>query len=391
MASETLIVGGGLIGLGIGWRLARSGLAVTVLDRDPPAADHPTGASWAAAGMLAPLAEAGFNEPALLAFGQASLALYPEFVAELEADTGASVGYRTEGTLIAALDADDAAWLRRQWEFQRSLELPTQWLGGAEAREREPHLAPTVTAAVFSPDDHQVDNRQLWEALRRAFTGAGGRLRAGMEATRIAHEGGRVTGVWTRPADDPDAVAELLPATRVVVCAGSWSRLLMNSGLPAPVVPPVRPVKGQLLALGMSPLLTLDLVIRTRRVYLVPKPDGRLVIGATSEEVGFDTRLTAGGLLELLRDAWEAVPGIYDLAVRETWAGLRPASRDGAPVLGPTPLPGLFLATGHGRNGVLLTPATARAMADLLLGDRVPEAIRPFALDRFHRRRDPDR
>ena len=381
---DVLIVGGGLIGLGIGWQLAKAGRAVTVLERDLPDAASRSGASWAAAGMLAPLAEAGFNEPALLALNRASLAMYPEWVAELEADSGETAGYRGEGTLIAAVDRDDAAWLHRQYEFQQGLGLPTKWLSGAEAREKEPHLAPAVTAAILSPADHQVDNRRLWTALWRAFIATGGGLREGVEAVRIAHEGERATGVWTRPVGADTEV--LLEAPQIVICAGAWTRLLMKSELPATAVPPIRPVKGQMLALTMSPLVTLGLVIRTRRVYLAPKLDGRLVVGATSEEVGFDTSLTAGGMLELLRDAWEVVPGIYDLPIAETWAGLRPASRDNAPVLGPTPLAGLFVAAGHYRNGVLLTPVTARTMRDLLLKGEVSPLIQPFALERFHRK-----
>jgi glycine oxidase len=207
-----------------------------------------------------------------------------------------------------------------------------------------------------------------------------------MEVVRIQHDGDRARGVWVRPSDNAGADPELLEAPQIVVCAGAWTRLLMANNLPAPAVPPIRPVKGQLLSLTMSPLLKLSYVIRTRRVYLVPKLDGRLVIGATSEDVGFDTQLTAGGLLELLRDAWEAVPGVYDLPVRESWAGLRPASRDHAPVLGPTPLSGLHLAVGHYRNGVLLTPATARLMCEFLLTGEVPEAMQPFGLARFHKR-----
>lgn len=379
---DVLIVGGGLIGTAIGWRLAKLGVQVTVLERDPAGTAHPSAAGWAAAGMLAPVSEAGFRERDLLALGRMSLAMYPDFVAELEADAGMAVDYRTEGTLLVALDTDDAAWLRRIHDFQRTLRLPTEWLDGGEARERVPVLAPSVTAAVHAPADHQIDNRLLLQALRRALCAAGGELLHGVEALRVAHHGGRASGVWARTGGG-EAETEIR-ARRVVIAAGAWTRLLMDVGLPAGTIPPVRPVKGQMLALAMSPLLTLEPVIRTRRVYLAPKGDGRLVVGATSEEVGFDTRLTAGGVLELLRDAWETVPGIYDLPMVETWAGLRPGSRDNAPILGATPLQGLFVAAGHGRNGVLLTPVTAAAMAELVQTGRTPEAIRPFALERFH-------
>jgi glycine oxidase len=373
---DVLVVGGGLVGLGIGWELARAGAGVVLLERDA-AGSRPTAAAWAAAGMLAPTAEAGFGEREQLALGSASLRLYPEWAAEVEAASGMGVDLRTEGTLIVGTEPDDRAWLDRVGETHRALGLESHPITGAEAREREPHLSPRVAAARFSPSDHQVDNRLLYRALREAFARVGGALREGVEVTRVAHEGGRATGVWLRPADG--APEELVEAPRTVVCAGAWTRRLL-----AEAPPPIRPVKGQILALRMSRLVHLDHVVRTRRVYLAPKSDGRLVVGATCEEQGFDTRITAGALMELLRDAWETVPGTYDLAVDETWAGLRPASRDHAPVLGPARLDGLFLATGHYRNGVLLTPITARLMRDVVLGGPVPELLRPFAPGRFH-------
>ncbi|HET7322294.1 MAG TPA: glycine oxidase ThiO, partial [Longimicrobiaceae bacterium] len=359
----TLVVGGGVVGLGIAWKLAEAGEPVTVLERDAEGAP-PSAAAWGAGGMLAPLSEAGFDEPEVLALGRASLELYPRWVEELEAASGESVGYRTEGTLLAALDRDDAAWLERQHRYQESLGLPTEWLSGAELLEREPHLAPSVVAGVYSAADHQVDGRRMWRALRTAFERAGGQFVAGTEVLRIAHEGGRARGAVVRGRDGEE---ERMEADRVVVCAGAWTRLLMREGLPPEAVPPIRPVKGQLLALGTTELLRPSHVVRTRRVYLVPKQDGRLLVGATVEEMGFDRRLTAGGVFELLRDAWEAMPGIYDLPLVESWAGFRPASRDNAPVLGGTPLEGLFVATGHYRNGILLTPITAHAVRELLL------------------------
>ena len=380
--AETLIVGGGIVGLAIGWRLARAGRGVVVLERDADGAP-PSCASWAAAGMLAPLAEAGVDEPALLALSRRSLAMYPTFVEELEADAGMRVDHRTEGTLVVAVDRDDAAWLARLYDFQREAGLPTEWLRGAEAIEREPHLAAGVTAAVLASSDHQVDNRLLWQALRLAFVRAGGELRSGVTVRRVAHEAGRAAGERLAEAEGDDE--RLVGAAQVVACAGAWLRPLLASTLEPSALPPVRPVKGQMLSLASSSLLRLSCVIRTRRAYLAPKSDGRIVIGATSEEVGYDTRVTAGGLLELLRHAWEVVPAVYDLPVQETWAGLRPASRDHAPILGATPIHGLFVAGGHYRNGVLLAPVTAHAMAELLLGGTAPPDLAPFAPGRFDR------
>jgi glycine oxidase len=251
----------------------------------------------------------------------------------------------------------------------------------------EPHLSPTVNSAIFAATDHQIDNRLLWQSVRAAFIAAGGELLEGREATRLLVKGGRAAGVWVR--EEGEAGTECpLEADRTVICAGAWTRLLLAAEPAAPLVPPIRPVKGQILSLEMSELLTISHVIRARRVYMAPKSDGRLVVGATSEERGFDRSLTAGAMMDLLREAWETMPGVYDLAIREMWTGLRPASRDNAPVLGKTEMEGLFVATGHYRNGVLLTPITARAMRDLLVDGVESELIRPFRVERFQSRRE---
>jgi glycine oxidase len=268
-------------------------------------------------------------------------------------------------------------------DYLSRLGLDLEWLSGYEARKREPHLARTVTGAIFSPLDHQVDNRRVAPALRAAFLAAGGTLLEDAEVRELLHDGARVTGV--RLAD------RIIAAETVVLAAGAWSRNL--PGLPAEARPPVRPVKGQMLAVAMdtsAPLLR-HVVWGRKGLYLVPRDDGRLVVGATVEEMGFDTAMTAGGVFELLRNAWETVPGIYDLPLVETWAGLRPASRDDAPILGPTPLDGLMLATGHHRNGILLAPLTARVVADCVLTGRLAESARPFTLARFARPADNGR
>lgn len=364
------IVGGGICGLGIGWYLTRAGRAVTVLERDRAG----RGATWAAAGMLAPQVEAEPGEEGLQDLLLESRDMWADFAAELEAASGETVGYRTEGTLVVALDRDDAEQLQFQYEFQRDLGLELEWLSGYEARQREPHLARTVVAAIYSALDHQVDNRKVAVALRKAFLRAGGELCEQTEVQEVVVDGGRVRGV--RTAD------ELLPATTVVLAAGAWSRTI--GGLPDAVRPPVRPVKGQMLAVQMperAPLL--EHVIWSPEVYLVPCNDGRLLVGATVEEQGFDTELTAGGLFELLRGAWETLPGIYDLPITEMWTGLRPGSRDDAPILGPTDVEGLVLATGHHRNGILLAPVTAKAVSDFILTGELPEIAQPFTLQRF--------
>jgi glycine oxidase len=258
-------------------------------------------------------------------------------------------------------------------ETQQQIGLPVEWLTGAEARRREPGLSPRVTAALSCPADHQVDNRAVVRALSSALQAAGGELREGIAVEAVETAESRVRGVV--------AGEERHRAETVLLCAGCWSGQI--AGVPADAVPPVRPVKGQMLALRMEEPALLNRVIRAPEAYLVPKRDGRLVIGATQEEVGFDTQVTAGGILELLRGAWEAVPGIDDLPLLETWAGLRPGSRDNAPILGPTSVPGLFVATGHFRHGILLLPITIREMVRLILTGEVSATLQPFSPARF--------
>ncbi len=366
----TIIVGAGICGLGIGWHLARAGHPVTVLERG----EAGSGATWASAGMLAPRAEAEPTEDALIRLLLEGHAMWPDFAARLEAASGIEVDYRTEGTVVVALDRDDAERLRFQFELQQDLGLETEWLSGDAARRLEPHLAPAVTAAISSPLDHQVDNRKVAMALRAALLRAGATLREHSPVQEVVIKGGRVRGV--RLAD-----AELADDT-VVVAAGAWSRDL--PGLPAAARPPVRPVKGQTLALMMdraAPLIRR--VVWGPGIYLVPRRDGRLICGATVEEAGFDVTLTAGGLMDVLRRAWEVLPGIYDLPMVESWAGLRPTSRDDAPILGQSAVPGLIFATGHHRNGILLGPLTAWAVGELVLTGEMPASVRPFGPERF--------
>lgn len=366
-----IVIGAGVIGLGIAWRLAGRA-RVTVFDRGPAGA----GASHAAAGMLAACCEAEPGEEDLVALGRDSQARWPGFAEELGRASGIDVELRREGTLVLALTADDQAEIGHRLEFQQQkLDLPLHWLSAAETRTREPHLAGKIAGAVFSPEDHQVDNRRLAQALRTAAERAGVTIHEHRPVKETWLRGGRAAGVVL---DDGTAV----PADIVVLAAGAWSRRI--GGLPPDRRPPVRPVKGQMLALQMdaaAPLL--DHVLWAPGVYMVPRRDGRLIVGGTVEEKGFDETITAGGLLTLLEAAWRAVPAIEELPVAEIWVGHRPGSRDDAPILGRGPADGLFYATGHHRNGILLTPVTADAMAHLILDDVVEPAIRPFGLERF--------
>jgi len=364
------IIGGGVIGLAIGWRLAQQQARVDIFERDAAG----RGASWAAAGMLAAGIEAEPGEDALYALNRKSQSMWPGFAAELEAAAGMRVGYRTEGTLEVALTRDDLARLRFHYEHRRSLGIALQWLSGAEARRCEPHLHPGAAAAVLSAEDHQIDNRELATALQRAFLAAGGTLHEHQPVDAIEMSAGRISAL---------RIGERRHGADVVVlAAGAWSQGI--SGLPAAARPPVRPIKGQMLALRMDAATPLvRRVLWTPRVYLVPRGDGRLIVGGTVEERGFDAALTAGGVFALLEGAWRAVPGIEDLPIDEMWVGFRPGSRDDAPILGPSGIDGLVLATGHYRNGILLTPVTTEAVSRYILTGEIAEAIRPFGIDRF--------
>ncbi len=369
MAHDVVIVGGGTIGLATGFELARRGPSVTVFEKGRAG----RGTSWQAAGMLAPDTEIGFEELALYRLNRESRRRWPDFVERVEAAADTSVDYRTEGTLIVADDRDSAEALRRRYEFQRKQGLEVEWLTGEEAREIEPFVAPGLSAAVHSPTDHQVDNRRLMKALRTAFEVEGGTLYEQTPIEAVVPDADRPA---VRTAD-----GERVGADRVVVAAGVWSREL--EGLLPDARPPVRPVKGQMLQLRRKRPFDLTHVIRGPEAYLAPKSNGRIVVGATSEEMGFDTTVTAGGLYDLLEGAWEVVPGIRDLPVDDTWAGLRPASRDHAPLLGPTAAPGIVMATGHYRHGILLTPVTAEEIARLIRTGETSEWLEPFSPARF--------
>lgn len=374
---DAVVVGGGVIGLAAAWRAAGRGLRVAVADPAPG-----RGASYAAAGMLAPVTELWYGEEDLLSAGLDSAGRYPSFVAELEEATGQRVGYSVCGTLAVALDADDRAALRRLADLTGSLGLTAEWLTSREARRAEPLLDPRVAGGLLVPDDHQVDPRALTRALRVAAERAG--VSVHESRAEILLDGDRVTGV--RLVDGTE-----IHADAVVLAAGCWSGQV--PGLPEAAAPPVRPVKGQILRLRVPPerapflSRTVRGTARGGRVYLVPRSDGEVVVGATSEEMGFDTTVTAGGVYELLRDAHALVPGITEIAFEQAWAGPRPGSPDNAPLIGPGAVDGLIVATGHYRGGVLLAPLTAEAVADLLVGKSPPAAVTPFGPGRFGRGR----
>ena len=370
---DAVVIGGGLIGLSCAWRAAQRGLSVLVAERFEPGA----GASGVAAGMLAPVTEADFGEQRLLDLNLASRELWPEFAAELEERTGLSTGLRESGALVVAADRDDAEELRRLHAFQRSLGLDAEWLTGRECRRLEPGLSPRVGGAILARHDHQVDPRATIEALGHALTAAGGELSMGVEAATLEIHGDRVTGVRL-------AGGSMIRAGHVVVAAGCWSGERL--GLPHAARPPVRPVKGQILSLrGQPNRLPSERLIRTPRCYVVPRGDGRVVVGATVEEQGFDTAVTADGVHRLLEAAREVLPDVGELELVAARAALRPGSPDNAPLVGLGELDGLVWATGHWRNGVLLAPLTGTAVASLLAGEPTPGELVPFSPRRFER------
>ncbi|MDH6216417.1 glycine oxidase ThiO [Streptomyces pseudovenezuelae] len=372
--SDVLVIGGGIIGLVTAWRAAQRGFATAVVDPEPGG-----GAAQVAAGMLAAVTELHYGEQTLLGLNLASARRYPGFAAELTDLTGHDLGYRRCGTLAVALDADDRAHLRELHALQRQSGLESEWLSGRDCRRLEPMLAPGVRGGLRVDGDHQIDPRRLARALVTACERAGVVFhRTWTDRLTVVRD--RATGVTTTDGTQLDA-------DQIVLAAGSLSGRL--AGVPDEVLPPVRPVKGQVLRLTVpqryAPFLsrTVRAMVRGSQVYLVPRESGELVVGATSEELGWDTTVTAGGVYELLRDAHELVPGITELPLTETRAGLRPGSPDNAPLLGPTALDGLLLATGHYRNGVLLTPVTGDALAHALATGELPDEARPFTPKRF--------
>ena len=328
-----------------------------------------TGTSGVAAGMLAPVTEADFGEEGPLRVNLLARDRWPGFAAELEEVTGLSTGYRDSGALVVAADRDEAEALRRLHDFQRSLGLASEWLTPSRCRALEPGLSPRIAGGILAPEDGSADPRATVRALARAVE----ELELGAEVEAIEHDGSAVTGIRTS--------AGTIGCEQVVVAAGPWSASLG----PLADGPPVRPVKGQILELRTRGAMAspFERVLRTPRCYLVSRGDGRVVLGATVEEQGFDTSVTADGVLRLLEAAWEVLPEIGELELTGARAGLRPGTPDNAAVVGRGELDGLIWATGHWRNGVLLAPLTADAVATLVAGERLPDQLDVLSPARF--------
>ena len=372
--ADVVVAGGGVIGTAIAWRAAAAGLDVLVVD--PDLGD---GATLVAAGMLAPVSEHLFGEGALLRLNLLAVGRFGSFAAELEELTGHRIGLRREGTLAIAYDPGDQAALTRLTAFRRSAGLEAQELDSRACRSLEPFLAPDVRGGVLFPGDWSVDNRRYAAALREAMRVVKVRaFRDRVLGVRIRH--GRALGVRLAEGGDVDAA-------EVVVAAG-WSTGSV-AGVPDTVRAAVRPVKGQLLRLrhpaGLPPVLTHSVraVVRGIDVYLVPRAGGELIVGATQEERGPDQTVTAGAVHDLLHDATSVLPVTSELILAETCAGLRPGTPDNGPIVGRCGPAGLLLATGHYRNGILMSPVTADAVAALLTGRPPAPEWAPFTPERF--------
>jgi glycine oxidase len=361
-----LIVGAGVIGRACGYRLAGRGHSVRLVDAGGPAA------SWVAAGMLAPVSESSFGEAELTRLNLAAVPVFAAFADELQSRTGQQVGLRDEGTLVVAFNSDDRAVLDRLSAYRDSIGLPAERLTGSAVRALEPYLAPSVRAGVLASGDLSVDNRRYLDVLAAAGEHAGV-VEVPGEVTELLRDGSAVTGV--RLADDSELRADL-----VLLCSGAATQALAPIG--------IRPVKGQILRLTVPARLgtvlrhTVRGLIRGSEVYLVPRADGEIVLGATSEDQGFDTTVTAGAVYELLRSAYELLPVSSECTLAEASAGTRPGTADNGPLLGWLE-PGLLAATGHYRNGILLSALTAEAIADLAAGGEPASEWKPFDANRF--------
>ena len=369
MTRDVIIVGGGVIGCSIAWKLAQAGMKVTVFERGRVGCE----ASRAAAGMLSPQGESQTPGP-FFDLCLRSRAMYRSFAEELNDASGIDVEYKDEGTLFVVLQGEDDEEKTRWARWQLEAGLPLENVSADDLRKIEPAVTESATRAIFLPEEHQVENRRVMDALEVAMKRAEVELIEGAEVTALATEHGRVTGV-VLPGRRLDAGA-------VIVAAGTWSSPLLEPlGLNVKVIP----ARGQMIAVR-GPACPINRVLHSSRVYVVPRNDGRILIGATVEYAGFKKSVSVGGVYSLLDAALEIVPALEGFEVIESWAGLRPDTEDHMPVIGPTGIANLLLATGHFRNGILLAPITAELVAEVIHSGCVPDELKPFGVERFGRR-----
>jgi glycine oxidase len=365
--TRAVVVGAGIVGCAVARELAEAGLSVTVLDRAEPVQE----ASHAAAGMLSPLAESSGPGP-FVDLMKAARDRFARLALQLREETGIDVGYQDRGTLVLALDDEGEHVLEARFRWLKANLEDGERLSGAETLRLEPAVHPSVRWSLRFPGDHQVDNRALSRALWSAAVRSGADFRVGVEVLRLHTRGDRALAVEA-------SGGERIAADWIVLAAGSWSGSL--AGLPRRL--PVVPVHGQLVAVGKLPPL-FQHVVHSADCYIVPRSDGRLIIGATTERQGFRKVVTAGGILALLSAGVAAAPSISELPLIDCWSGLRPGTPDGLPILGPDPeLPNLVYATGHYRNGILLAPITGEIIREHIISQASPPWLSSFAIDRF--------
>jgi glycine oxidase len=367
-----LIIGGGIIGLSIAWRLIGIGKKVVVVDKRNLGKE----ASWAAAGMLSGRLDLKPSEKRLLPIFEKSHHAWPKFAKELENKSGKRIGYRKEGTLMIACDINEEQKLKNNYNFLKNNNIHVSWLSGNKIREKEPYVSNNVLSGFFSPEDHHVNNRYILDALITILKKNKNNciFKENTEVEKIITDKDQVIGVQTRN--------ETIKTKEIIICSGAWTNKIKNIEIKEV---PIRPVKGQMVCLKMPKNISLlKHILWRENVYLVPRDNSDLIIGATEEEMGFDKSLTAGGIYNLLKIAREALPAIENLSIVESWAGLRPATRDEAPIIGPSKkIKGLIYATGHHRNGILLAPLTSNVIKNYYLNGKIENDFNNLRPGRF--------
>lgn len=355
MRKKVIIIGGGVIGLSVGWQILKKGLLVEIYNEN----DVHNSAGWVSAGMLAPFSESYFEELTLFNLCKESLNLYERFLKELEEDSGTKLILDKCGTLAVGFNRDDIERMRRVYRFYQQNNFNVEWVDGDRARELEPLLSPRIIAGIWMPDEAQIDNRLLIQTLRFVINKLDGKIFDDCNVSEVKIRNNKLIAIKVNEIflDVSNCI--------IIISAGAWSKTI--NGIPDEIKPPIRPVKGQIITLNMNDSFRLTHMIRAPDVYLTPKLNNRLLIGASNEEKGFDFAPTAGEIMWLLRRAWEVFPSIYDLEIKEIKVGLRPGSPDNAPILGSTKIENLYYATGHYRHGILLTPITAYGMSALIM------------------------
>jgi len=367
MTRDVIVVGGGVIGCSIAWRLAQAGLKVTVIERGVIGCE----ASRAAAGMLTPQGETTGPSP-FLEMGLSSRTMYRSFADELKETSDIDIEYNDEGTVFVLMD-DQSELTQTGWvSWQKQAGLSVEPVTSDDLRKLEPALTKSASRAIFLADEHQIENRRLMDALAVAIRRNGVQLIEGQSVDRIKVERNCAVGV--------DSGGELLSGKNVIVAAGAWSDRLLE---PIGIRLGVKPAKGQMLSVRSTDKTRITRVLHSKKAYLVPRSDGRILVGATVEDRGFNKSVTVEGIRYLLNAAVELIPALEDCQITETWAGVRPDTPDHLPFLGKTNVQNLLLATGHFRNGILLAPITAKWITELIVSRRSPEGLNNFSIERI--------